>query len=65
MSRYLLIVGCVALLVGLGFVFPQLAHLRMQGHLIAGQITMLFFGLLVSLGGVGSLAFGVRAWKTM
>ena len=66
MSRNLLIVGCVAILVGLGFVFPQLANLRMQGHLVAGEISMLFFGLLLSLGGLCSAAIGVRACvKTM
>lgn len=64
MWRWLLAVGLVAVLVGLGFVMPAVAQLRDQGHLGALGVSLLVLGVVVTLGGLGSLGFGVRALRT-
>jgi hypothetical protein len=64
MWRWLFVLGCVAVLVGLGFVFPALAQLRVQGHLIALEVGLLILGVLITLGGLASLGWGVRAFRT-
>jgi hypothetical protein len=63
MWRWLFVLGCVAILVGLGFVFPALAQLRDQGHLIGLEIGLLILGVLLTLGGLASLGWGIRAFR--
>ena len=60
MSRSYLIFGVLAVLIGLAFVFPQLANLRMHGNLIGADIVLLCAGLLVTLGGVATVVYGIR-----
>lgn len=64
MWRWLFVLGCVAVLVGLGFVFPALAQLRHQGHLLALEAGLLVLGVVLTLGGLGSVGFGVKAFRT-
>lgn len=54
MKRSLIVGGVIVILVGLGFVCPQIAELRNSGSLFAGQILLL--GLGVSLTGAGAAA---------
>ena len=64
MWRWLLVLGCVAILVGLGFVFPAIAQLRNQGTQIGIAVTLLIFGLAVAAGGLASLGYGIKAFRT-
>jgi hypothetical protein len=60
MWKWLLAAGVAAVLIGLGFVFPAVAHWRMNGHLMAVQLGFLTLGVAITLGGVGSLGLGVK-----
>ena len=66
MWRWLWIVGCVAVLVGLGFVFPAIAEFknadpiaRNDAHSIGISIALLGLGLVLSLGGLVTVAYSV------
>lgn len=62
MQRSLIVGGIVAVLVGLGFVFPQVAELRATGALFAGQILLLGLGVaLTGTGVAGVIAGGMRS----
>ena len=63
MWRWLLLAGCVAVLVGLGFVFPAIAHFN--DHNLATRedsvgliVARLVLGITVTLGGLGSCVWG-------
>ncbi|MBI3877223.1 MAG: hypothetical protein HY300_14915 [Verrucomicrobia bacterium] len=61
MKRKLKIIGGgAAVLVGLGFIMPALAQLRSQGELAGVGVALLLLGVLLSLGGVAAVVFGVR-----
>ena len=64
MWRWLLVVGLVAVAVGLGFVLPAAAQLRGPGEVMAATVPLLLFGIVVTLGGFGSLAYGVERFRT-
>jgi hypothetical protein len=64
MWRWLLILGCVAILVGLGFVFPAIAQWRSQGEMVTVEVVLLALGSAVTLGGLGSVAYGIKALRT-
>ena len=51
MKRALIIGGIVTVMVGLGFVCPQLANLRESGSLIASQAALLGLGITISAAG--------------
>ncbi len=59
-----IISGVVALAVGLGFVCPQLAQLRLQPVVPLTGILLLVGGLLLTWGGVWSVARGIRGAGT-
>ena len=59
--RWLFIVlGVVAFLVGTGLICPALAQLSDQGNMPTLSVTLFTVGLFASLGGVWSVAHGVR-----
>ena len=61
MQRLLIVGGVVAVLVGLGFVCPQVAELRDSGALFAGQILLLGLGVaLTGAGAAGVIVGGMR-----
>ena len=64
MWRWLRIVGCVAILVGLGFVFPAIAHLSNADHIARSEVyplrmtvALLVLGLVLTLSGLGGIAY--------
>ena len=63
MWRWLFALGCVAILVGLGFICPALAQLRDQGRLIALEVPLLILGVVLTLGGLGSVGYGIKAYR--
>ena len=60
MRFYLILPGIAGVLVGLGFVCPQLANLRATGTLQTTQMLLLLAGIVVSVGGAASVAIGSR-----
>ncbi|MBP86220.1 MAG: hypothetical protein CMJ64_05820 [Planctomycetaceae bacterium] len=52
MRFYLILLGIAGVLVGLGFVFPQVANTGGTGSLKAVQIVLLSLGVVISVGGV-------------
>jgi hypothetical protein len=69
--RWLWIIGCVAVLVGLGFVFPAIAQLSNRDHLMRSEafslgmcVALLVLGLVLALGGLGTVVYSVvRAFR--
>lgn len=61
MSMRMIIGGSVVTLVALGFVFPQLAQIRMDGVLGPSGVGLLFLGLAGTLGGVWCIVQGLRS----
>ncbi len=64
MWRWLVLLGFVAVAVGLGFVFPAVAQLRGLAEVTAATVPLLVFGIVVTLGGFGSLAYGAERFRT-
>lgn len=60
MSTKLIAGGCVGVLVALGFVFPQIAEMRMNGSLGPDGVALLFLGVAGTLGGLWCVVRGVR-----
>jgi hypothetical protein len=63
MWRWLLLLGCVAIPVGLGFVFPAIAKfnnpdLAVRSESVGLSIALLVLGITVTLGGLGSCIWG-------
>ena len=63
MWRWLLLLGCVAVLVGLGFVFPAIAKftnpdLAVRTESAALSVMLLVLGVAVTLGGLGCCVWG-------
>ena len=65
MAMRWIVCGCAAILVGLGFVFPQLAEIRMNGALTLNGICLLFLGVVGVLGGLGCLGRGVQRMRNL
>ena len=59
MSR-LLIGGILAVLVGLGFVCPAIAQLRMEGVIPSVGALLLVFGAFLTFFGICSVAYGIK-----
>ena len=73
MWRWLWIVGCLALLVGLGFVLPGIAHFRNgmpAPHVGVSEAFWIYLGLpvfggIIALAGLGMVVYSVvRAFRT-
>jgi hypothetical protein len=64
MWRLLLALGLVTVAVGLGFVFPAVAQLRGPGEVMTATVPLLILGIVLTLGGFGSLAYGVERFRT-
>jgi hypothetical protein len=60
MRFYLILVGIAGVLIGLGFVCPQLANIRDSGSLEATQILFFLIGIVISVGGAAGVAIGSR-----
>jgi len=63
MWRWLLLLGCVAIPVGLGFVFPAIAKfnnpdLAVRSESVGLSVALFALGITVTLGGVGSCIWG-------
>jgi hypothetical protein len=63
MWRWLLLVGCIAIPVGLGFVFPAIAKftnpdLAVRSESVGLSLALLVLGITVTLGGLGSCVWG-------
>ena len=52
--------GCVAIAVGLGFVFPQVEAIRVNGGLTPGGASLLVLGLAGVMIGIGGVGHGIR-----
>jgi hypothetical protein len=63
MWRWLLLLGLVAVAVGLGFVMPAVAQLRQQPGPIAVSGALLVLGTVLALAGVGSFACGIVGYR--
>ena len=60
MNKRLIVGGCLGVLVALGFVFPQIAQMRMNGVIGPGGVVLLLLGIAGTLGGLWCVARGVR-----
>lgn len=65
MKRLLLLAcgGLLLCLVGLGFVFPQVAAWRDQGTLPLLGFLLLPLGAALTLGGVSTACYGIQAYR--
>ena len=52
MQRSLIVIGAFAVLIGVGFVCPQIASLRESGALITEQVLLLGLGTTLAAAGV-------------
>jgi cytochrome c oxidase assembly factor CtaG len=59
-----LLLGVIALLVGLGFVMPAVAQWRTQGSLPAVSVVLLGLGLVLAAAGVFAGVSGFRRLKS-
>ena len=57
------IIGIIAVLVGLGFIMPAIAQWRTQGFLPGLSVALLALGVLLTVGGAGAAACGIRKPK--
>ena len=55
--------GVLALLVGLGFIFPAFSELRQTGALPALGVVLLFWGVILTLVGGKLTLSGIRSPK--
>ena len=60
MRRWMVPLGCVGVLVGMGFVCPAIALVRDQGSLPLVEIALLLLGTALTLGGLGVIVVGIR-----
>jgi hypothetical protein len=68
MKRWLLIIGCVAIYVGMGFILPAIQLWRSGGLSLAEafwlQLALPVLGLVLTLGGLGTIGYSVvRAFR--
>jgi hypothetical protein len=56
----LLVVGVLAVLLGLGFVMPAVAQMRDTGALPTVGVGLLLLGLTLTFSGGGAVAYGAR-----
>ena len=49
-----IIIGTIAVLVGMGFVMPALAQWRHEGAMTGMSVALLFLGIVLTLGGGGA-----------
>ena len=64
MQRWLCGVGIVVTMVGLAFVFPQVAQLRDLGSLKSFEAALLVLGSLMTFCGLSALARSLWTWRT-
>jgi len=61
MKRTILIVaGIAGVLVGMGFVFPAVAQMKISGSLPSLSVALLLLGLLLTAGGGSAACYGLR-----
>ena len=60
MKRLWIAGGVAAVLIGMGFVMPAVAQWRDVGAMTALSIVLLALGVMLTLGGVGSVFHAVR-----
>ena len=65
MRRVAILLGFLFLLVGLGFVCPQIAHLRGSGALDLINSFLLLGGVVLTLVGVATAVFGMMPPRTL
>ena len=65
MRRAAILLGVVLLLVGLGFVCPQIAQLRGAGPFDISNGILLLGGVAMTLVGVGTAVFGMMPSRTL
>jgi hypothetical protein len=59
MNWKLIVGGCVVVLVSIGFVFPQIAQLRIAGAIGPSGVALLLSGVLGTLGGLWFVGRGL------
>ena len=57
---FAIIGGTIGVLVGVGFICPAVAKLRLAGSLAGLDISLLLLGIALTLAGVGSAFCGIR-----
>ena len=58
-----IIVGIIAVLVGLGFIMPAIAQWRTLGSLPGVSVALLMLGILLTVGGGSAAVCGIRKPK--
>ena len=58
-----IIVGIIAVLVGLGFIMPAIAQWRTLGSLPGVSVALLMLGVLLTVGGGSAAVCGIRKPK--
>jgi hypothetical protein len=58
-----IIIGVIAVLVGLGFIMPAIAQWRTLGSLPGLSVALLMLGVLLTVGGGSAAVCGIRKPK--
>ena len=58
-----IVIGIIAVLVGLGFIMPAIAQWRTQGSMPGLSVALLMLGVLLTLGGGSAAVCGIRKPK--
>jgi hypothetical protein len=62
-KSWMIVGGVVGVLVGMAFVMPALAQLRDLGVMTGLEAALLFFGVVLTLGGVAAIGWAAkRRW---
>jgi hypothetical protein len=65
MWRWLfLVLGVLGIYVGVGFMLPAVAQLKIQGTLPGLSVALMALGLVLTLGGLALAGFGIKAFCT-
>ena len=59
-----IILGIIAVLVGMGFVMPALAQWRHEGAMTGSSVALCLLGAVLTLAGVGAAIHGVAKRST-
>ena len=55
-----IIIGILAVLIGLGFIMPALAQWRTLGSLPGASVALLLLGVVLTASGLGATVWGIR-----